>query len=66
VNDELERIWKDPVVAHLKLLYKHLFEETEENHVCVCQATLNIRDESNACDVRWWRFEQTGVKSDNN
>jgi hypothetical protein len=32
VNDELERTWKEPVVAYLNVLFCHSPGETEENH----------------------------------
>jgi hypothetical protein len=32
VNDELERMWKEVVVACFKVLPQHLPEGTEENH----------------------------------
>jgi hypothetical protein len=31
VNDELEKIWKEAVVANFKVLSRHLSEGTEEN-----------------------------------
>jgi hypothetical protein len=32
MNDELERMWNEGVVAHFKVLSQHLPEGTEENH----------------------------------
>jgi hypothetical protein len=32
VNDELERMWKDAVVAKFKATSLHLADGTEENH----------------------------------
>jgi hypothetical protein len=32
MNNELERIWKEVVMAWFKVLFKHLPGETEENH----------------------------------
>jgi hypothetical protein len=32
VNDDLERIWKEAVVAWFKVLYRHSSEGTDEGH----------------------------------
>jgi len=32
VSDELERIWKEAVVAHIKVLSQHLSGRSRENH----------------------------------
>jgi hypothetical protein len=32
VNDELEMIWKEAVVAYVEALFRHLTECNEENH----------------------------------
>jgi hypothetical protein len=32
VNDELERLWKEAVMAHCKVLSLHSFGGTEKNH----------------------------------
>lgn len=32
VDTELERMWKEVVVAYLKVLSRNLLAETEENH----------------------------------
>jgi hypothetical protein len=32
VNDELERMWKEAVVAYFKVLLQHSIGGTEENH----------------------------------
>jgi hypothetical protein len=32
MNDKLERIWKEAVVAQFKVLSRHLHREAEENH----------------------------------
>jgi hypothetical protein len=31
MNDELERIWKEAVMAYCKVLSQQIYEETEEN-----------------------------------
>jgi hypothetical protein len=31
-DDELERIWKEALVAEIEVLYRHLSEGTEEYH----------------------------------
>jgi hypothetical protein len=32
MNNELERVWKEVVVAKFKILFQHLPGGTEENH----------------------------------
>jgi hypothetical protein len=32
VNDELERMWEEVIVAYFKVLPRNLAEGTEENH----------------------------------
>jgi len=33
VNDELECIWKEEIMAYFKVLYQHLFERTDATRV---------------------------------
>jgi hypothetical protein len=36
MNDELERIWKEAVMAYFNVLSRHLSEGTEANHEKIC------------------------------
>jgi hypothetical protein len=42
MNSELERVWKEAVVAHFETIFRGLPRETEENHDGIVNIGLEI------------------------
>jgi hypothetical protein len=49
-NDNVESLWKETVVAYLKVLSQRLCEESKENHECLGQ-DIGLRTQNWTQDV---------------